>query len=90
MQVNKTTGFILVAAALMIAAGVRPSAAMVIYPWCANYGGAGKGGYGASSCGSVSFQQCLATLSGNGGSCTPNPWYQPYPPPTSYAPPLRR
>jgi hypothetical protein len=90
MQVNKTTGFILVAAALTIAAGVRPSAAMVIYPWCANYGGAGKGGYGASSCGSVSFQQCLATLSGNGGSCTPNPWYQPYPPPTSYAPPLRR
>jgi hypothetical protein len=36
---------------------IQPSAAMVIYPWCANYGGGGKGGYGASSCGSTSFQQ---------------------------------
>ena len=67
MQVFKTTCFILAVIALTLATEVQPSAAMVIYPWCANYGGGGKGGYGASSCGFVSFHQCLATLSGNGG-----------------------
>jgi hypothetical protein len=81
---------LIVVAVLTLAAGIRPGAAMVIYPWCANYGGTGKGGYGASSCGSTSFKQCLATLSGNGGTCSPNPWYQPFPPPTTYAPPIRR
>jgi hypothetical protein len=75
---------------ITVASGPNPSSAAVIYPWCANYGGTGKGGYGASSCGSTSFKQCLATLSGNGGTCSPNPWYQPYPPPTTYAPPIRR
>ena len=81
---------LIVVAVLTLAADIRPGAAMVIYPWCANYGGPGKGGYGASSRGSTSFKQCLATLSGNGGTCSPNPWYQPYPPPTTYAPPIRR
>ena len=77
--------------AFMVLAGTRPSVAVVIYPWCANYGGGGgMGGYGASSCGSTSFKQCLATLWGNGGTCSPNPYYQPYPPPTTYAPPIRR
>lgn len=90
MQVTKMTCIILAGMALSIGIGSGPSAAMVIYPWCADYGGAGRGGYGASSCGFVSFHQCLATLSGNGGSCSPNPWYQPYPPPASYAPPVRR
>jgi hypothetical protein len=81
---------LIVVAVLTLAGGIRPGAAMVIYPLCANYGGAGRGGYGASSCGSTSFQQRMATLSGNGGTCSPNPWYQPYPPPTTYAPPIRR
>jgi hypothetical protein len=74
---------------LTVAASVRPSAAMVIYPWSANYGGSWNG-YGASSCGSTSLKQCLATLWGNGGACGPNPWYQPYPPPPTYSPPIRR
>jgi Protein of unknown function (DUF3551) len=69
-----------------LAASIRPSAAVIIYPWCANY--AGK--WGGSSCGSVSLKQCLATLAGNGGTCDPNPYYQPYPPPQTYAPPIRR
>ena len=89
MRALKAAIFI-IAIVLISASGTRPSAAMVIYPWCANYGGGGKGGYGASSCGFVSFQQCLATLWGNGGTCTANPWYSPYPPPTTYAPPLYR
>jgi hypothetical protein len=89
MRVLKTASLILLAV-LTLVVSIQPSAAAVIYPWCANYGGPGKGGYGASSCGSTSFKQCLATLSGNGGTCSPNPWYVPYTPPTTYAPPVRR
>ena len=89
MRTLYVVGFI-AGIALTVVASTRPSAAMVIYPWCANYGGGGKGGYGASSCGSTSFQQCMATLWGNGGTCSPNPWYVPYPPPTTYAPPITR
>jgi Protein of unknown function (DUF3551) len=89
MRVLKAAGFV-IAIVLTLAASAPPSAAVIIYPWCANYGGAGRGGYGASSCGSVSLQQCLATLSGNGGSCNPNPFYEPYPPPPTYAPPIKR
>jgi hypothetical protein len=73
--------------ALGLATSAQPSNAMVIYPWCANYGGRMGG---SQNCGFTSFQQCQATRAGNGGFCVPNPWYQPYPPPTSYAPPLRR
>ena len=74
-------------ATIVLIAGTLPSAAVVIYPWCANYGGKG---YGATSCGSTSLKQCLVTLAGNGGTCDPNPYYQPYPPPPTYAPPIRR
>jgi Protein of unknown function (DUF3551) len=68
------------------AASVQPSAAMVIYPWCAHY----RGRMGGENCGFTSFRQCLATLAGNGGFCEANPWYLPYPPPMTYAPPLWR
>ena len=88
MRTLYVVGFI-TGIALTLAASTRPTAAMVIYPWCAVYGGSWNG-YGASSCGSTSFQQCLATLWGNGGTCSPNPWYVPYPPPTTYAPPIKR
>ena len=42
------------------------------YPWCAYYGPE----FGATNCGFVTFQQCLAALSGVGGSCGANPQYQ--------------
>jgi Protein of unknown function (DUF3551) len=73
---------------VLVTASVQPSVAMVIYPWCAHYGG--RMGGGTENCGFTSFQQCQLTRAGNGGFCVPNPWYQPYPPPQSYAPPLRR
>ena len=43
------------------------------YPWCAvlNMGDA------AYNCGFVSREQCMATVSGIGGSCEPNTQYQP-------------
>jgi hypothetical protein len=43
-----------------VAASKRPSAAVISYPWCANYND--RSGYGPGSCGSTSLQQCLATL----------------------------
>ena len=85
MRTLYVVGFITVIA-LSLAVSTRPSAAVIIYPWCANYGLK----YGASSCGSTSLKQCLATLWGNGGTCDPNPFYEPYPPPPSYSPPIKR
>jgi uncharacterized protein DUF3551 len=54
------------------------------YPWCAYYN-FGQDGGGATNCGFVTFQQCLATVSGIGGSCAANPMYQPPPGPHALA-----
>jgi len=48
------------------------------YPWCAQYSGRALGG--SQNCGSVSFAQCMATVSGVGGFCVQNNMYQPLPP----------
>ena len=37
--------------------------------WCANYV------KGSSNCGFHSYEQCMANISGIGGSCQPNPAY---------------
>jgi hypothetical protein len=50
-------------------ADIRPSAAEVVYPWCAYYGRTTR------NCGFVSFEQCLATVRGLGGSCERNALY---------------
>lgn len=42
------------------------------YPWCAQYSERTGGG---RNCGFVTFRQCLATVSGAGGTCEPNPRY---------------
>jgi hypothetical protein len=44
------------------------------YPWCAVYGGSFSG---SSNCGFKTLQQCMATVSGIGGSCEPNQFYNP-------------
>jgi hypothetical protein len=85
MRILYIAGF-LATITLTLAASARPSAAMVIYPWCVDY----NGKFGAQNCGFTSFRQCLATASGNGSNCVPNAWYQPYPPPPTYSPPLQR
>lgn len=46
------------------------------YPWCAVYGGDAGG---ASNCGFLTIAQCRATVSGIGGSCEPNQFYNPHP-----------
>jgi Protein of unknown function (DUF3551) len=50
----------------------KPAAAQN-HSWCAEYD---FGSAGATNCGFATFQQCLATVSGVGGSCGPNPQYQ--------------
>jgi len=44
------------------------------YPWCAVYSGDAGG---ASNCGFSTLEQCRATVSGIGGSCEPNQFYNP-------------
>ena len=53
--------------------GHRPAAAEIHRPWCV--------GYTATislSCTFVSFEQCMETARGGGGSCMQNPWYLQY------------
>lgn len=49
-------------------------AAAAEYPWCAQYGGRD----GGRNCGFVSYQQCMATISGTGGFCERNQFYTPH------------
>lgn len=44
------------------------------YPWCAQYGGGHSGG--GRNCGFVSYGQCMAALSGNGGFCERNLFFR--------------
>jgi hypothetical protein len=44
------------------------------YPWCAVYDGDAGG---ASNCGFSTIEQCRATVSGIGGFCAPNQFYNP-------------
>jgi Protein of unknown function (DUF3551) len=44
------------------------------YPWCAVYSGTMGG---ASNCGFLTLEQCRATVSGIGGFCEPNQFYNP-------------
>jgi hypothetical protein len=46
------------------------------YPWCANYGGDASG---SSNCGFLTLEQCRATVSGIGGFCAHNQFYNPRP-----------
>jgi Protein of unknown function (DUF3551) len=78
---------LLIVAAILVVAELAPREAEAQnYPWCAYYGGVMGGG--GTNCGFTTFQQCLATVSGIGGSCEPNTQY--VPPPGPRAPAHRR
>lgn len=49
------------------------------YPWCAQYSGGSMGG--GRNCGFTTFEQCLATVHGIGGTCSQNTQYEPPPGP---------
>lgn len=58
-------------AILIVSAAGGHRAVAQNYPWCADYAS------GGTNCGFVTFQQCLATLSGMGGFCNRNTQYVP-------------
>ncbi len=66
------------AVAVAAAAAATRAPAQTNYPWCAYYSGRGGGG---TNCGFVSFEQCMATVSGIGGFCNINTQYVPPPGP---------
>ena len=55
---------------LILASAIQPAKADP-YRWCAQYGGRS----GATNCYFVTYEQCQAALSGNGGFCNPNAFY---------------
>jgi len=57
------------------------------YRWCAVYGG-GRGG-GGTSCSFITWGQCQAAVSGVGGFCEPNQFYDGRPVVTPEDRPLR-
>ena len=61
---------LLALAAIVAGAYATPASAAISYPWCARYANTG------GECSFNTFEQCLATLSGIGGSCVDNPGYQ--------------
>ena len=60
-------------AAGLLLCGFTGTAEADPYRWCADYGG-GRGG-GGSNCYFVTYEQCRAAISGNGGWCRENPWF---------------
>jgi len=63
---------IVVTSVFCLLATAASSSAEVIYPWCAQYGTRG----GARNCGFNTWEQCRAAISGNGGYCIENPFWQ--------------
>ena len=53
--------------------GQRPAAAEIQRPWCVGYSATIS-----QSCTFASFEQCMETARGGGGSCSQNPWYLQY------------
>jgi uncharacterized protein DUF3551 len=82
MRIAKLRGFKMRASffgSLLLLTGLLPLLAAQAapydpYPWCAAYGGSWSG---VSNCGFRTWQQCMATVSGMGGFCEPNQFYNP-------------
>ena len=55
---------------LMVASVAEPACADP-YRWCATYGS----GFGSDSCYFMTIEQCRASVSGLGGFCRPNTFY---------------
>lgn len=77
--------------ALIVAIGIVSATAALStraqaqnYPWCAYYGSSRDGG---TNCGFTTFEQCMATISGIGGTCDRNTQY--VPPPGPHSPRMR-
>jgi hypothetical protein len=63
-----------IVAALVLPILLTPTAAHADpYRWCAVYAGGNTGG--GTNCGFITLEQCMATISGMGGWCEPNQFY---------------
>lgn len=69
---------------LMFAGNGSPAKAQPVYPWCAHYSGNDVGG--AINCGFSTREQCMAAVSGVGGTCEVNVNWPPSVPPQPRAP----
>jgi hypothetical protein len=58
----------------LIAGAATNSAQADPYRWCAVYSGGGESG-GGTNCYFITLEQCRATISGMGGFCEPNQFY---------------
>jgi len=48
-----------------------PASAEIYRPWCVHY----VSGDNGTNCGFISYEQCMLTARGGGGTCKQNPWY---------------
>lgn len=64
---------LIAAAVLVVTVSLPRPAAAIEYPWCAQYGRTGDGG---RNCGFSTLAQCMATVSGIGGDCQRNLFYE--------------
>ncbi len=64
-----------VSAVLIGLAGIGTPAGAQNYPWCAYYSGSMGGG--GTNCGFISYEQCMATVSGIGVMCMRNTQFVP-------------
>jgi uncharacterized protein DUF3551 len=71
---TRRTALALLALTALAALNPRPAAAEIYRPWCVQY----VDKSGATSCAFTSFEQCMETARGGGGSCMQNPWYLQY------------
>ena len=62
---------VLLVLALLSVADLSMPASADPYPWCAVYGARG----GSQNCYMQTLQQCREQISGVGGTCRPNPFY---------------
>lgn len=83
----RLTGIISVTIMLLAWSAARhPGQALIVYQWCASYGGSA----GGTNCGFATYQQCRQSLAGGGGSCYENPMYNPPAAPDPASQPARR
>ena len=64
----------LAALAILISGAMLDTAKADPYKWCAEYSG-GDTGAGGTNCYFVTLEQCKWQISGMGGFCRPNPFY---------------
>jgi hypothetical protein len=71
---NRTPAVLgLLALTLPVALDMRPVAAETYRPWCLH-----DSDKAATSCAYASYDQCMMTARGGGGTCRQNPWYLQY------------